>query len=303
MERLVLIVLAFGLVTTPLALGGGIAPVNPVINGDFDTDVPFTPPQELAVLGDVCVGVGHQALDVADDAPTGDPNALAAYAVDHATMIADDPEYLTYCQIHNDVADVNAWRKLSSGAPTWSRDSGVEIVDADGDGDREAVIPTRAVDFNHDLWQSWASPQQAWSLDFDAFAFTVESGAIPSSANNQIGFSLTPSYAQHPYVGIFWEGAVHFTSADMRPDANGRVTMDPVRDGSIICPSGYTPCLEFRAAYAAADDAGKHTLLGQARIVQTSFWAFNNLAGPVAIDDIAFEGAKLAVETAPHVDA
>lgn len=292
-------------------------PVNPLVNGDFDAAAgPGAPPELRGVL-DVCFGVGHQALiplyspwgdDVieaanavlAGDAETAvarvsDPY-FAQYPQDYAAGYAADPASAALCDPgYQDVAEVNAWEKTQDEAPMWSNDPGTRFADFDGDGDREAIIPSAPVEHSHNLWQSVATATQAFSADFAAFEFTVEAGAIPASASNQIGLALSPGYMQHPWLGAFWEGAIVFTSADMAPDASGRVRMDPVAQGSITCPAGYTPCLSFRDAWGAADDAGKRTLLGQARVIQTSFWAFSHAAGPVVIDDVAYVGAQVAL--------
>lgn len=160
-------------------------------------------------------------------------------------------------------------------------------------GDRAAVVPADPSASNHNFWQSTLPPLQAPTLDFDAFEFDVEGGTISPEANNQIGFSLTPLYAQHPWIGIYWEGAVLFRADDMVPDAQGRVSMNPVAHGEIICPD-WDPCRQFKGAYDAASTAGKHALLQQARVVQVSFWNFNRQAsGFVAIDDVAIVDSDL----------
>ncbi|MBW3582596.1 MAG: hypothetical protein KY455_05795 [Euryarchaeota archaeon] len=166
-------------------------------------------------------------------------------------------------------------------------DSGV-----DGDTDREVVIPGDPAGGDHNFWQSYPTLQWA-SLDASAFAYTIENGTVAPSANNQLGFSLSPEYDQHPWVGIFWEGAVHFTADDILAniDADGRVSLDPAVDGSIICPD-WDPCRSFRENFTAADTDGRRALLGETRLVQVSFWNFNRQEGQVVIDDVALEGAQ-----------
>lgn len=311
-------IIAALVVLAPLASAGGLLPVNPILNGGFEIDTSTSAAGPVEPVIDECIGVGHQALvplysawgdwvfNSANDPTSVDPASpsfladatgyplayAGGYAAEPATAYACDPHY-------QDVARVNPAEKVDDPGFMWSNDPGTTFADANGDGDREVIIPRVPVEHDHNLWQSVATSTQAWSADFDAFAFTVESGAIPAGANVQVGLSLTPGYMQSPWVGIFWEGAVMFRANDMARDANGHVAMDPVAKGEIVCPGGYTPCLEFKAAYNAADADGKRTLLGQARIVQTSFWAFSGGVGPVVLDDVAYVGAKTAVETPP----
>lgn len=317
------------LILVPVALGEGAVNANPLVNGDFDAAGPLGLPPVLKQLTNTCVGVGHQviiplyspwgdsvvaavndpegtAAAFADD-PAGQADAFSAYPVAHVGEYVAAPDTLVGCDPqHREFAAVNPWAMSQDMALAWSNDAGTRYFDLDGDGDTEAVIPTQRVEHSHTMWQSGATLAQAFSLDFDAFEWTLEAGAIPGGANNQIGFSLTPSYMQHPFVGVFWEGALLFRATDMQPDENGRVSMDPVRDGEIACPGGYPPCDAFRAEFVAAqaanDEAAARALLGQARIAQTSFWSFNNPAGLVAIDDVAFVGAKTMAETAPRVN-
>lgn len=309
----------------PGANAEGLIPVNPIVNGDFDVGyiVGGLTPARAAL--DHCVGVGHQFLvplyspwadymiEVTNDA-SEDPTTLvgavtaedfaqqatswpaghaAAHVADPTLAVDCDPDYM-------DAAQLNPWNIAHDRGTGWSNDPGTTFYDFDDDGDVEAVIPRVPTTHSHSLWQSVATSTQAFSADFDAMTFALESGTIPPYANIQVGLSLSPSYAQHPFVGIFWEGAVLFRADDMVPDAGGVIRMDPIADGEIICPA-YAPCLQFKAEYEAADAAGKHTLLGQTRIVQTSFWSFHTPMGPVVIDDVAYDGAKSMLETPPNV--
>lgn len=172
--------------------------------------------------------------------------------------------------------------------------SNARFVDSglDDDPDREVVIRGDLSSGNHNFWQSYPTLQWA-SLDATAFTYTVENGTIAQSANNQLGFSLSPEYDQHPWVGVFWEGAVRFTAADILANmhTDGRVSLDPAVDGSIVCPD-WDPCRSFRENFTAADTEGRRALLGETRLVQVSFWNFNRQEGQVVIDDVALEGAK-----------
>lgn len=311
--------LAVALLLAPVALGAAALPVNMLVNPGFDQyAVASLPPLARPVL-DRCVGVGHQAFDVVfspwgdwvvatANAGASDPVALVDAAtgptfVGDATgfPLAHAPEtlrpgYAAGCPNFNDLAQANAWTMSEDRGLGWSNDPGTRFYDFDGDNDVEAVIPAVAAQHEHNLWQSFVSPQQAMSADFGHFEFTVEAGVIPTRANNQIGLSLSPGFAQHPFVGAFWEGAVMFRANDMAPDVDGRVRLDPARQGEIVCPAGYAPCLDFRAAFDAADTDGRRALLSQARVVQVSFWSFSGGAGPVVLDDVAFVDQKTTAE-------
>lgn len=188
----------------------------------------------------------------------------------------------------------------ADGAIWWSHgyESNAVFEDADGDADLEAVVAADPGASNHNFWQTTLPPLEVPTANFDAFAWTLEGGAIAPSANNQIGFSLSPSFSQHPFVGAFWDGAVMFRADDMAAtmDEAGRVHLDPALHGEIICPD-FEPCRTFKLAFDAADTEGKRELLGQARIVQVSFWNFNRLdEGEAVIDDVAIDGASMIVE-------
>lgn len=313
-------ILAAALTLAPLAAADGLIPVSPLVNGDFDTYVVAGVSPAARPALDRCVGIGHQAYDplysawgafvlgevAADPAGASQEPGFAeratGYPAAHAGMIAGNPDYAHRCDPHyREITMVNAWEKTRDTGFGWSNDPGTKFYDADSDGDVEAIIPRVHQAHNHNLWQSTATPTQAFSADFDAFTFRVESGAIRTSANIQIGLALSPSYMQHPFVGAFWEGAVLFRANDMVLGADGLVSLDPAAQGEITCPA-YAPCREFQAEFNAADAAGKRTLLGQARVVQTSFWAFSGGLGPVVIDDVAYVGAKSAAETPPRVN-
>lgn len=307
------------LIVAPLALGAPAALPPPLLNGDFDTGLsPILPPAARPLM-DACVGVGHQVIvplysdwgdwmiAVANDpARAGDRDAFSnttTFPVEHALAHADDPTIAVACDPqHREFASVNPWHASQDRATGWSNDAGTRFYDIDHDGDHEAVIPTAPAQHAHNLWQSVASPQQAYMADFAALRFTLEAGAIPSGANVQVGLSLTPVYMQHPYVGVFWEGALVFRAADMQPDAQGLVSLDPVAQGEIVCPAGYPPCAEFKAWFDGSDAFGKKRVLAMARIVQTSFWQFNNPLGPVALDDVAYVGAKPVTDARPQLN-
>lgn len=307
----------------PAAGAEGLVAANPLINGDFDAGFVIGGLTPARPALDRCIGVGHQVIHVVESSwadwgimtvngafanPSGVVNATnddlagqaTGFPIEHVGSTAGDPDSVHECDPQfREFALVNPWNMAHDRAVGWSNDAGTDFYDFSDDGDIEAIIPSRPAEHSHNMWQSAATTTQAFSADFDAFEFRLESGQIPARANIQLGLSLSPSWMQHPFVGTFWEGAVYFTASDMVPDEDGLVSLHPIAAGEIICPD-YTPCREFKAAYVAADDAGKATLLGQTRLIQTSFWQFNNAAGPVVIDDIAYVGAKTAAETMPN---
>lgn len=283
----------------PAALGEGILPVNPIVNGDFDTFL--TPGMASGARGvaDRCFGIGHQYLP----ALYWPEETLVEDATAHAQGFVEEPGRLYECDPQwEDNVQLNAWEKSRDRGFMWSNDPGTLFDDFDGDGDLEAIIPRVPTSHSHNMWQSGATATQAFSANFEAFEFTIESGTPAPGANIQVGLSLSPGYMQHPWVGAFWEGAILFRADDFQPDAGGRVSIDPIARGEIICPGGYQPCFDFKAAYDAAlgDEESQRTLLGQTRIGQTSFWAFNNGVAPIVIDEVAYVGATTFAETVPN---
>jgi hypothetical protein len=310
---------------TPLALGTGILPLNPIVNGDFDTFVTPGMAQALRPVADRCVGVGHQVIypyrsnwaaylvegangplglsgQVQDD-PSGTADTLTGYPVEYVGGYVAAPSTTYECDPdQKDLEPVNAWETSRDRGLAWDMDASTQIKDASSDGDQEAVLGMDAGAF---LYQSFASTQQAWSADFDRFEFTLGSGTIPSGALIQIVFSLTPGYQQSPWVGVFWEGTILFAVTDqMALDGGGHVQLDPIADGSIQCLDGYPPCEQFKADYDGAGGEKKHALLGEIRLVQTGFRNFGDPHAnePVVLDDIAYVGAKTMVETVPNLN-
>ena len=184
----------------------------------------------------------------------------------------------------------------ADGALYWAHSAGSNArffnTNIDGDADSEAYVRGDFSASSHNFWQSTLPPLQVFSPDFDAFAFTIERGTVAPSANIQIGFSTAPGYDANPFVGAFWDGAVMFRADDIaaNTDASGRVTLDPVADGEIVCPA-YEPCTRFKADFEAADDTNRSALLDQLRVIQMSFWNFNRQAGFIVIDDVEVIGA------------
>lgn len=303
--RLLVSLLVLVLFAAPVLGSGGLSPVGPVVNGGFES--PPIPPAAGDAIRDTpldrCIGIGHQVF-YGTDSPQhkaideGDP-------VGAAQQVAQDPKEegrkasgLDHCVSSgsegSDVFWVSPVHQVDGEPNGWSTclDSSVDFgFDLDDDPfDREARVLADPTKCNHNMWQSFASIGQAWSLNFESFDFTVEDGVIGTSANVQLGFSLSPLYAQHPYVGVFYEGALLFNGEDLVPE-NGKVTVSPA-DATIICPD-YQPCRDFRTDVENGD-----ANVGQVRLVQLSFWNFNRGPTPVVIDDVAIVGATTVAEEA-----
>jgi hypothetical protein len=333
--KIIACAIAGAFLMTPLAFGEGLLPLNPLVNGDLDTYVTPGMAAALQPVADRCFGIGHQAFDVlysswadstlahendverdvdagTEAAASGDAPGAATHAGNAATtaaetdpaptaeflgsypgLIGSNPAYPYYCDPnYREIAMPNAWAMSRDRGLAWSSNE-VIFTDSTGDGDQEAVFNKTTTAY---LYQAAVSTQQAWSADFDDFEFTLESGQLPPGAYIQIGFSVNPGYQQNPWIGIWWDGGIQFDQNDMVPDAQGRIHLNTTADGSIVCPD-YTPCYDFQRAYNAGTPAEKHTLLGQVRLVQTSFWSFGNPNGNVVLDDIAYVGAKTMAET------
>ncbi|MFA5862376.1 MAG: hypothetical protein WDA16_11850 [Candidatus Thermoplasmatota archaeon] len=311
---------------TPLAFGKGLLPLNPLVNGDFDTYITPGMAAVLQPVADHCFGVGHQAVypyksewaayilkgvndppwlvQQAQDDPNGTAGNFTGYPVAYAGEYAAAPKRTYECDPdHKDQESVNAWEASRDQGLGWGKDASTQIKDYSGDGDREAVFGTDSSAFLYQSYDKAGLTQQAWSADFDSFDFTLEAGNIRNGAEIEIPFSLTPGYMQSPYVGIFYEGFIHLNVTNqMALDGNGHVQLDPIADGYITCPKAYPPCETFKDAYYNTNNtsANQHKLLGEIRLLYTKFLNFGDATEHVVIDDVAYIGAKTMVETEPN---
>ncbi|MFA5862312.1 MAG: hypothetical protein WDA16_11525, partial [Candidatus Thermoplasmatota archaeon] len=252
---------------------------------------------------------GHWAeADQADEAPTpiflfgSQPTIL----IQPGNPIAN-PGFELYADTENGDPtgnDLISDGSAADGSLLWNEGYGsnAKFYDFDGNGELDAVLPPTGSS-TQNMWQSLLPPLQIPSGDFDSFEFTVESGALSAYSNIQVGFSTSPLFSQNPWVVAFWDGAIMFPQSNMLPDSNGRVRLEPVAQGDIICPD-YQPCLDFKENYTAADDAGKHALLAELRIIQVGFWSFNlGNTEPVVLDDVAIVGSRMIGDVQPRNDA
>lgn len=261
---------AFGAVLA--AVPGQAAPVGPVVNGEFEIAVEAAKAPMCAAFGDTAVNV------LPPDADPHIPDPLAP---------GDDVE----------------WPWLVSMAPCeaglvkaaqWSSSRVTQFGDVSGDGDREAVIdgsipadPFLGAD--HNFWQSYANPQQAYSGNFDALQFRLEGGEIPAGAYVQISLSATPLETVSPWVGVFFDCSLTFTN--LTPNEAGVVSVDPA---TAAFASVYVDCEDAAAAWASASTTGRHTILSRLRIVQLSFWSFQT-GDPLVLDGVELVNGRTIV--------
>lgn len=295
---------------------------DPVTNGDFE--IGLGPKAVVTVVegtpADTCVGIGHQVFwgtdspqqELLGDAshpavrPDGPQQLVEAYLDGDRDVRedAEDQSGVGHCVSSKSEGADSVWvtpkERLETPLfwstalePDRSADFGFSF---DSDPfDREVRIPADASKSGHNIWQTFPSKQEAYTANFTTYQFTVEDGQIPSKAKIEVSLSLSPGYAQHPFVGVFYEAQVVFDAEDMVPNANGVVQPDPLQDGRIECPD-YQPCRDFRSDYQDADEDGKRALLGQTRLTQNSFWSFNRGDTDVVLDDISIVGATTAAE-------
>lgn len=196
----------------------------------------------------------------------------------------------------------------ADGALFWDhsgiRPESADFRDIDDDLDREAVLGC-LVDWCSfvNMGQSITSATQVFSADFEAYAFTIEAGVVPSDALVFHRIWMWPACADdaYPYpctIGLSW------SNASMVPDDQGRVTLDPV-DATFSCLGGgadgqagtlfHDPrCDRFEEEWAAADDEARREMIRPGRVVEHSFQGFHLGEHPVVIDDVSIEGAQPA---------
>lgn len=287
--------LVLALVPAGPVRAGGALPVSPVVNGGFEltTDEGVQTPADDALA--TCIGVGHQlwwGRDTAQADLLGRNDAGAA-----ANRTADDPAgtALFTAGVGACVSDSArgydaAWivpgQAAQRPAVGWSAplDGSTTFGDADGDGDREATV-AHGGPAAINLWQSFGSPHQAFTADFDALAFRLESGASPAGSV-VLALSVTPLTSATTPVPYGFECRLAFPAATLaaHADAQGAVSVDPALGSfSAAAPA----CDALAARWAGADAAARHDLLGRLRLVELAFGGFNAGAADVVIDDVA----------------
>lgn len=174
----------------------------------------------------------------------------------------------------------------STGWSTQQLSAGQEAItaqpmDFDGDGDLEMVVPRVTLN-SHSFYQSFANPQQAFSGDFAAFTFDLESGALDNAGTVILSLSRTPFADPNEWLLLYVDCGLAITPALIASHAtpfdgpDGRtyhhVSIDPAE---VLMFPYWTGCQATADAYNAASTAERHALLGPMRLVQTSFWSFN----------------------------
>jgi hypothetical protein len=283
--------------------------VDPLLNGDFED--PALPRQVAETVdgspADTCVGVGHQVF-YGSDSPQGevlgepsdvnDADPTAAGEVDDPATSARQIAGVGHCVDSAERGQDVVWvapEDASRSPAAWSTPGTASAVEwvygADDDPfDREALIYASDRPVRENLWQSLASAQQTFRADADALVLEVETGQLSAGASLHVGLALSPTYTQHPFVGVFEEARLVL---DVSAGSSSElVRLDPVRDGEIACPNAWQPCQEYRHAFATASPAERADLLGQARLVEVALAGFAQGPGSVAIDDVQVVGAS-----------
>lgn len=194
------------------------------------------------------------------------------------------------------VLSVNPCHSSSLKATSWSSGRTVDVDDFDNDGDRETRFiagPNDPVLGNHNLWQAYPNPHQAYVANFTALEFDVESGSVPAGAVVRLSLSTTPLTNPTPWVGLFVECNLVFRSAQLQPDADGRVSVDPT-EGSLS--SAYVDCNDAAAAWQGASADERREILDGLRLVQHSYWNWNSGSEDVVIDNVSMVGSRTAAE-------
>lgn len=310
----------------PAATASGVAPVNPIVNGEFELSTPRALfDQTRGTPVDECTGVGHQvfygsetpqarAEDAAEAAEKGSQEGVqenASAAADHADSPEEAQEEALFqagyghCVFSEeegyDLAWINPVSQTRKPAVGWSMhdeqdERTVTFGDFQGDGDREALFVQKPNGSGHNLWQSWLSQNQAFTADFQALEFTVESGTIPDNARIQVSLSATPLNNQSDEVPFFRDCALNFHGDDLASTLDdGRVSMDPVDAGFI--DTGDRHCTDLADKWKTADDDERRDILSRLRVVQFSFWRFQN-TGPLMIDDVSLTQTATVAEGA-----
>lgn len=315
----------------PAVGAGGAAPVNPILNGEFELSTPRAVFDQLTgTPADECIGIGHQVFYGEDTPQAGLVGAAAATLAGNDTArdenvsqtmgYANSSESLQdqallqsgygHCvwsqEEGYDLAWINPVEKTRDEAVAWSAEPDddertVSFGDFQGDGDREAMFVQKPNGSGHNMWQSWLSQNQAFTADFDALEFDVESGTIPSNAKIQVSLSATPWNNQTKELVVYRDCALNFRGGDLASTLeDGRVSMPPVDAG--FSHTDDPDCIDLADQWENGTDEERRDILGRLRIVQFSFWGFQN-EGPLVVDDVALTQTPTAAEGAAHAQA
>lgn len=312
---LLLVTIAAAVLALAPASAQAPSPRDPVFNGQFELNSPAG--ETLAgTPADACIGIGHQAL-YGSESPQGqatggtydNPNPSQADPVGAAQGVAANPvEAALFASGYEncysgseggyDACWCNPAGLASDDAVHWSGHDDDAVGDSGRDDapDREVTIGYDT-DTSHNLWQAYPSPHQAYSGNFDALSFDVEAGSIPSNAHVDVTFDVVPFEAQSPYAGFWGECQLTFSASQFSSGSNSV----PAVDGSFKAREPV--CQDAADAWndPSTTDAQRREILGRLRIVQLSFWNWDNVGSPserVVLDDVSLPGATLAAEEA-----
>lgn len=282
---------------------GGVVPVGPIVNGGFE----IAPPEGAAdaltgTPADACIGIGHQVYwgsdtlqaDLENGDAMGAAGRVAADPAGEALFTAGYGSCIYSAQDGYDLVWLAPAEKARPNPLQWSFDVNQRSAywdDYDGDGDRETRFP--AGPGSHNMWQAYPNPQQAWTGNFDAFTFRVESGAVPTGALVAISLSATPLEDENADLGTGIDCTLNLRGALIQPDGTGAVRADPTL-GQFASRNSF--CAALKAQWDAGDAAAKRDALGRTRIVQVSFWSFNRGTSDVVVDDVEIVGGTTAAE-------
>jgi hypothetical protein len=311
--RSTLLILTVATLTTvaPMALAEGAVP-NPVVNPGFEAALDNAATDAVeGTPADECVGVGHQVFygdetvqsDLADDQDpqaaadrvSEDPAGQALFTAGYGHCVYSDEK-------GTDVAWLNPVETAGDEAVQWSGHGDDRVGDLDEDGDREIGIA--ADGDHHNLWQAWPSPFQAFTANFEALEFDVEAGALDDDASVKVSLSTNPLEAQTDRVLLFLDCDLTFTGEALEATTDdGRVSMSPT---DAIFRSRSDNCDDAEATWEGANEEERAELLGRLRVVQLSFWGFEDApedpdCGCAAqIDDVALSHATSVAEEAAN---
>jgi hypothetical protein len=333
-KRLVYLLAGLGLVTAlaPVAAAQSVAPVSstpvgPVFNPTFEIGPPETPVQNQleGTPLDHCFGVGHQVIWGSDTPqgqatggqfnpyaldPSGAPDPSEADPQAAAEDVQDDPEQEARflagqdsCVYSDDSGYDLAWLQpaMRSQQPAhWSVDvrSGPSVdfgrTHDDDPTDTEAKLLDAPSKANHNMWQWFGSPHQAWTPNAEALTLDVEAGSIPESGSVILSLSTIPR-ENAEVSGYYVACDLVFSGAQLEAaqDDDGHVEASPL-DANFRARQSH--CSDLEQQFDSGGEEAKRDALGQVRITQLSFWGWNHGDEPAVVDDVQLEDATTVAE-------
>lgn len=307
----------------------------PVFNPDYELG-PMAGPAEDRLQGspiDHCYGVGHQVF-YGSETPQGEatggqlnpyligtsekPNPEEADPQGAVQQIQDDPqgeaEFLIgegHCVYGDDTGYDIAWvqpvERMQQPAH-WSIDiqnpsTEFGYTHDDNPFDREAKLLDKPGRANHNMWQWFGSPHQAWTPNAEALSFDLEAGSIPESASVILSLSTIPQETRH-VNGYYLACDLVFDADQLQQalDGDGDVKASPL-DANLRARQ--KQCKPLEKKFEGGNETQKREVLGSTRITQLSFWGWNHGDGPAVVDNVQVIRATTIAEEAAkgNVDA